>query len=114
MRIPSTPLLAARGSVHDELVLLTVNQRRTMPRTPEEQERTYQEFVTEVRKAPNAIEILRLYDCMLDDDLENEKESFASERRLVAQKDGTIAELKTAINELQSNSFPQPTRSRWN
>ena len=84
-----------------------------MPRSSQEQERTYQRFIDEVRKASNAIEILALYGQMMDDGLENEMESFNSERQLVAKKDDTIAQLRRQIHELCGHQTRGP-HSRWN
>ena len=89
-----------------------------MLRTLEEQKRTHAAFFAEIAKAPNAVEILRLYNQILDDGFEREKESFAAEKQLVAsviaQKDKVIAGLQSQLHQPWKPTRFASQRRRWN
>jgi len=79
-----------------------------MARTQAEQERTHDAFLAEVSKAPNAVEILRLYNRIMQDDDE-------TIRRIIANKDELIAGLKERIYMLCGRTGAGgSSHRRWN
>jgi SMC interacting uncharacterized protein involved in chromosome segregation len=89
-----------------------------MPRSQATQDLTNQLFLNELRRASNAFQLLRLYNIVVQDAMDNEQQEFLETmqmlRTVVEKKEREIAALKARLEEIQQNVQGPKNRLRLN